>query len=53
VIYSHDTIRAAVARALLLDASAGLDTAINATAQVLHLSPEDVRAIVDPQEATA
>jgi hypothetical protein len=48
VIYSHDAVRDAVARALLCDPTAGLDAAIVATAQALHLDVEEVRAIVQP-----
>jgi hypothetical protein len=48
VIYSRDTVRDAVARALLLDPTAGLDAAIEATAQAMHLHVDAVRAIVQP-----
>lgn len=49
MIASRDAVRQAVARALLLDPTAGQDAAIEATAQALALPIEVVRdALADP-----
>jgi hypothetical protein len=54
-IYSHEAVLRAVARTLILDPDRGLEVAIQATAQSMHIDVEDVRAIVsqEPAEASA
>ena len=52
MIASRETVRAAVARALLLDPTAGQDAAIGAAAQSLGLPVDVVREAVAVEVAT-
>lgn len=51
MIYSQDKVRQAVARALLLDPTAGTEAAIAAAAQALCLPHSMVAACVDLEPA--
>jgi len=50
VIYSHNAVRAAVARALILKPEEGHEAAIQAAAEALHLDVDEVRALVPAVE---
>lgn len=50
-VYPIERVRAAVARALLLDPEAGMEAAIQATAQALALPVECVREAVETAPA--
>jgi len=51
-IHSRDKIREAIARALLLDAEAGTEAAVEAVAQSFAMPVEAVRECIETSEAS-